>query len=180
MTEARVIDTNVLIVASAADAGSPFKPEATPVQEAELRKQVLDWLTRFDLDPERHAILDYSWLICGEYQNKLTDQDYGILAIMAKRDRNEVVWVNLTTDADGHALLTENLATAVTDLADRKMVAAVIAAFDQQPLCKLTNACDTDWIDCAEVLLAHGVVVENLIEGWLRHKWQAMHVGTHT
>ena len=37
MAETRVIDTNVLIVASAADDGSPFQPEATPVEESELR-----------------------------------------------------------------------------------------------------------------------------------------------
>lgn len=44
MAESRVVDTNVLIVASAADDGSPFRPEATPVQEVALRQQVFEWL----------------------------------------------------------------------------------------------------------------------------------------
>lgn len=52
MSEARVVDTNVLIVASAADDGSPFRPESTPVEESRLRQQVLDWLQRFEADPE--------------------------------------------------------------------------------------------------------------------------------
>ncbi len=174
MTEARVIDTNVLIVASAADDASPFRPDATPVEEATLRRQVLDWLVAFEADAERYAVMDYGWLICGEYQKKLTDQDYGFLALMAKRDRNEVVWVELTTDADGHAILDEDLAVDVTDLADRKMVAAVLAVLTQQSVCKLTNACDTDWLDCGAALRAKGVEVEHLLELWLRSKWRTM------
>ncbi|MEA2079179.1 MAG: hypothetical protein U9P00_04850 [Pseudomonadota bacterium] len=177
MTEARVVDTNVLIVASAADDGSPFRPDATPVQEAELRQQVLDWLIEFEGDAQRHAVLDWDWLIVDEYQNKLTEQDYGFLAMMAKRDRNEVIWVGLNTDAQGDAVLEDALADAVTDRADRKMVAAVIAACAQQPGCKLTNACDTDWLDCADALDAHGVVVEHLIGAWLRTKWQTRRGG---
>jgi hypothetical protein len=174
MVEARVVDTNVLIVASAADGGSPFRPEATPIEEAALRQQVLDWLTEFEQDPQRHAVLDYDWLICKEYQQKLTEQDYGWLALMTKYDRNEVVLVGLTTDTDGHAVLSPELATAVTDLADRKMVAAVIASRDHVSFCRLTNACDTDWLDCADALSDNNIDVEHLVEDWLRIKWQTM------
>lgn len=174
MAEARVVDTNVLIIASAADVASPFCADATPVQEAALRQLVLDWLKEFEADTERHAVLDWNWLICGEYQNKLTEQDYGFLALMAKKDRNEVVWIGISVDSDGHAVLVDALAAAVTDLADRKMVAAALIACDQDFVCKLTNACDTDWLDCAEALAAHGVDVEHLIEDWLRRKWQSM------
>lgn len=39
-----VIDTNVLLVASAAHAASPFPEDATPVEKAELRARVLDWV----------------------------------------------------------------------------------------------------------------------------------------
>jgi hypothetical protein len=171
MAESRVVDTNVLIVASAADDGSPFRPEATPVEEADLRQRVLDWLVTFEQDSARHAVLDWDWLICGEYQNKLTEQDYGWLALMAKKDRNEVVWVGLRTDTDGHALLPATLAPSISDLADRKMVAAVLAAQKEEQGCKLVNACDTDWLDCAEPLAHHGVEVLHLLEPWLRDKW---------
>ena len=168
MRESRVVDTNVLIVASAADDGSPFQPEATPVQEVALRQQVLAWLEAFEQDANRHVVLDYDWKICGEYQNKLTEQDYGWLAMMRKKDQNEVVWVGLDMDADGHAILPAKLAPAVTDLADRKMVAAVLAAIEETgEACKLTNACDTDWLDCKTALHEAGVQVEHLLEDWL-------------
>jgi hypothetical protein len=113
--------------------------------------------------------------LCGEYQNKLSEQDYGWLALMAKRDRNEVVWVGVKTDARGHALLSKVLADAVTDLADRKMVAAVLAANLDGHGCQLVNACDTDWLDCGDVLAANGLTVEHLLHNWLVEKWKAKH-----
>lgn len=174
MVEARVIDTNVLIVASAADGGSPFCLEDTPVTENQLRQQILDWLIAFEQDSLRHTVLDNSWTICEEYQNKLNvEQDYGWLAMMAKMDRSEVVWVDFPTDSGGHAVLPKNLAIAVTDLADRKMVAAVLEAQKQVTLCKLTNVCDTDWFDCADALSDYGVEVEQLLGDWLLQKWEA-------
>ena len=80
--QARLVDTNVLIVASAADGGSPFGAESTPIEEAALRQQVFDWLEAFVADPTRHAVLDVDWHVCGEYRHKLTEQDYGWLAMM--------------------------------------------------------------------------------------------------
>lgn len=173
MAESRVVDTNVLIVASAADDGSPFRPDETPVQETALRQKVLDWLLEFDEDPERHAVLDWDWHICGEYQNKLTEQDYGWLALMRKKDKDEVVWVGLELDANGHAVLEPSLAVSVTDLDDRKMVAAALAAIRDGHICKLTVACDTDWLDCQASLETAGLEVEHLLEDWLRAKWKA-------
>lgn len=176
MAEARVVDTNVLIVASSADESSPFQPDATPIQEHALRQKVLDWLEAFENDPQRHAVLDWDWHVCGEYQNKLTEQDYGWLALMSKKDRNEVVWVGLEMDADGHAVLNDELTMAVTDLADRKMVAAALAAQKEGVKTQLTNACDTDWLDCQAVLKRHGTEVEHLLlHEWLQAKWQHKH-----
>ena len=173
MVDAVVVDTNVLIVASAADDGSPFQPGATPVQERTLRQMVLDWLRAFEGDSSRHAVIDWDWHVCSEYQNKLSDQDYGWLALMAKRDRNEVVWVGLTIDQHGHAVLPTQLAAAVTDLADRKMVAAVLAAKDLGHNACLVNACDTDWLECADALKAFGIPVTQILEAWLIAKWTA-------
>ena len=173
MTDCRVVDTNVLIVASAADDGSPFRPESTPVQEAALRQQVLDWLTSFASDADRHLVLDYDWHLCGEYRNKLTEQDYGWLAIMGKLDRNETVWVGLTLDDQGHAVLPTELARAVSDLADRKIVAAALGALEDHQDCRITNACDTDGLDCGGMLTKFGIRMEHIIERWLHAKWTA-------
>lgn len=171
MPESRVVDTNVLIVASAAHVMSPFPEGETPVSEALLRDQVLAWMEAFEVDPQRHAVLDWDWHICGEYQNKLTEQDYGWLALMHKRDKSEVVWVGIQVDEHGHAVLPPDLAASVNDLADRKMVASAIAVDVSVRPCKLTNACDTDWLDCAEALAAADVEIEHLLEDWLRDKW---------
>lgn len=171
MPESRVVDTNVLIVASAAHATSPFPEEETPVNEAELRAQVLAWMEAFEGDPHRHAVLDWGWHICSEYQNKLTDQDYGWLALMHKLDKSEVVWVGIKVDEHGHAVLPPDLAASVTDLADRKMVASAMAVEVDFCPCKLTSACDTDWLDCADALMAAGVEAEHLLEDWLHTKW---------
>ena len=173
--QTRLVDTNVLIIASAADDGSRFHPDSTPVEDAALRQQVFDWLTEFEADPTRHAVLDVDWHVCGEYQHKLTGQDYGWLAMMHKIDRNEVVWVDLTLDTDGHAVLPPELLEAVTDLADRKMVAAALAALDAGHPCLLTNASDTDWIDCKQALSAVGLEVENLLPDWLQARWRVKH-----
>ncbi|AUT67026.1 hypothetical protein [Paraburkholderia hospita] len=171
MPESRVIDTNVLIVASAAHTTSPFPEDGTPIKEPELRERVLSWMEAFESDPERHAVLDWDWHICTEYRKKLTNQDYGWLALMRKRDQSEVTWVGIEVDEHGHAMLPPDLAAKVTDLEDRKMVASVIAVGDDVRPCKLTNACDTDWLDCADALTAAGVETEHLLEDWLYEKW---------
>ena len=173
--QARLVDTNVLIVASAVDEGSPFRADATPVEEAALRQQVFDWLEAFEADSTRHAVLDVDWHVCGEYRHKLTDQDYGWLAMMHKMDRGEVVWVDVLLDKDGNAVLPPELAEAVTDLADRKMVAAALAALELGSACKLTNASDTDWLDCQKALRVVGLEVENLLNDWLVARWHTKH-----
>lgn len=174
MADSSVVDTNVLIVASAADDGSPFQPDATPVQEASLRKEVLDWLQGFETDPERSVVLDWDWHICNEYQNKLNlEQDYGWLAIMSKKDRNEVVWVGIEIDENGHAQLPLGLRQAVNDLADRKMVAAVLSAKVEGNACRLVNACDTDWLDCELALKAADIEVHQLLNEWLKRRHES-------
>ncbi len=45
------------------------------------------------------------WHVCGEYRHKLTEQDYGWLAMMHKMDRGEVVWVDVLLNKDGNAVL---------------------------------------------------------------------------
>lgn len=171
----RLVDTNVLIVASAADAGSPFRAEGTPVEDAALRQRVFDWLEAFEADPARHAVLDTGWHVCGEYGHKLSEQDYGWLVMMHKIDHGQVVWVDVRLDTDGNAVLPPALTSAVTDLADRKMVAAALAALSQGSACKLINASDTDWLDCQKALQAAGLEVENLLNDWLVARWHAKH-----
>ena len=95
--------------------------------------------------------------------------------MMHKIDHNEVVWVDVQPDVDGNAVLPPDLASAVTDLADRKMVAAALAALELGSACKLTNASDTDWLDCQKALRSVGLEVENLLNDWLVARWHTKH-----
>lgn len=56
---------------------------------------------------------------------------------------------------------------AVTDRADRKMVAAVLEAQQQGHSCHLVNACDTDWLDCEAALNSAGIEVQHLLREWI-------------
>lgn len=175
MSDSSVVDTNVLIVASAAHESSPFCSEDTPVDDPNMRREVLQWLIAFAEDKCRIIVLDYGWEIRGEYSNKLSVQDYGWLTIMDKVDRQEVAWIELQLDKDGNAVLPDSLASAVTDLADRKMVAAAINSISNGHSCTLVNACDTDWLDCAEALIKAKINSEHLLKDWLHEKWYEKH-----
>lgn len=168
-----VIDTNVLLVASAANDASPFPADATPVEAAELRRQVLDWVIAFE-QSDRRVVLDFGWEILGEYQNKLSDQDYALQIVLHMKDTDRVVWFQLEREADGRTRIAHAaLDPAITDLADRKMVAAVLAGGCNAGGCNLVNACDTDWYDWQAAMEAADMYVEQLIHDWCHAKWHA-------
>jgi len=171
-----VLDTNVLVVAMAADHSSSIKPDATHVDDPVLRRQVLDWLIEFDKSTQA-IVIDYNGLIWDEYRGKsrdtkLSEQDYCMQLILNKKDRCLATYIELEVDQHGHARLPKGLSDHVTDLDDRKMVAAVLAAAASGDDSRLVNACDTDWFDCEDALKAHGVLVEQLLDTWLRKKWR--------
>ena len=176
MADTRVLDTNVLIVASAGDPSSPFPASGSAVEEPVLQHMVLNWLDDFVNDAARLLVLDSTWMLMGEYQNKLGSQDFGLMALLTKMDRQEVVWVMLEADVDGNAVLPGKIAEAVPDLADRKIVAAVLAAQARGHSCRLVNASDTDWLDNQYALWEQGIVLEHLLEHeWLRQRWELKH-----
>lgn len=174
-----VIDTNVLLVASAADEASPFPDDVTPVEEEEFRKIVLQWLIEFD-SSDRHAVLDWDWTIVEEYRGenrrtKLTEQDYGMQVILKKFSEGEVFGFTLEWDEPDSAKIDdENLSPVIHDHADRKMVAAVIAGGRRSGGCNLVNACDTDWYDWETDLEKADIEVHQVIgEEWCRPRWES-------
>jgi hypothetical protein len=176
-----LIDTNVLLVASAADNGSPFPPDATPVNESELRDIVLSWLREFQISGRR-MILDFEWKIVAEYRGdnrrlKLTEQDYGMQVVLHKHSTGQLDYVQLTWDHNNDAVIPHAALQAIVhDTADRKMVAAVLAAGGSSNGCNLINACDTDWYDWEEALVSAGIHVHQLIgEEWCRPRWELKH-----
>lgn len=69
----------------------------------------------------------------------------------------------LTLDADGHAEVPPAL--SVCDPSDGKFVAVALA---DPATISIVNATDSDWIEIEDALNAAGVVMEHLLEPWLR------------
>ncbi|WP_422443917.1 MULTISPECIES: hypothetical protein [unclassified Endozoicomonas] len=174
-----VVDTNVLIVASGEHPDSPFSSDRHPVEDAGEAEKVLEWLMDFELSGGR-MVSDYDYEIFGEYEKKLTEQDYGLMVRRTKFDRNEIDYVALEweddpANPDKVAVLPKQLKDVVHDLADRKMIAACLKANEDGMACTLVNACDTDWYDWQKQLEVAGVEVEQIIEEWSRKKWKEHH-----
>lgn len=158
-----VIDTNVLLVASAADPHSPFSGSDLP---PDLQAQVFEWLVSFRQDPAQVLVLDDWFRIYDEYRNKLTEQDYGLQVVSEKMNHARLVPV--AYDTDGAALVPPNFSSL--DPSDRKLLAALIAA--PAGSC-LVNATDTDWLAIERALDQEGLRVLHLLDAWLRSKHAA-------
>lgn len=170
MRERYVVDTNVLIAASAGDPVNPKDIDATP-DDPGLRLQVWQWLDSFQQSNAR-LVLDRTGKIYDEYNNKLGFNDFGIQVIMAKWSTSAVDHVAVDYDTDGHGVLPDSL-SVVHDNADKKMVAAALAAYDAFGESCVAFAGDTDWHDWEEILLQHNIMLEPIIETWSRQKHAA-------
>jgi hypothetical protein len=163
-----VIDTNVLLIASALHPGSPFKDSNVP---AEQQQVVFDWLMEFRKNGQRKMVLDQSLKIWEEYHNKMTrGQDIGSLVIAEKLQFAR--FVEIAYDKDGHGCLPEKLEEVVDDRADRKLVAVALTDVDQGEQSSIVNASDTDWYRWENALNQAGVVVEQVIDDWCRGIWE--------
>ena len=164
-----VVDTNVLIAASAADPQQPKDIDATP-SDPSLRLQVWEWLDQFRSSDAR-LILDTDSKIYDEYTNKLGFNDFGIQVVMHKWSTAATDGVLVHYDADGNGVLPASLAPVIHDLADRKMVAAAMEATRVFGVAPIAFAGDTDWHEWEDILLRHGIELEPLIEQWSRAKF---------
>lgn len=163
-----VVDTNVLIAASAADPVHPKDIDATPDDPAQ-RQKVWQWLDEFQRSDAR-LVLDLAGNIYDEYNKKLGFNDFGIQVVMHKWSTAKVDDVPVEYDADGIAVLPDTLKPYIHDLADRKMIAAALACHALHGEGCVAFAGDTDWHDWEEVLQKHRIVLEPIIEAWSRQK----------
>lgn len=168
MKERYIVDTNVLIAASAADPVNPTDIDATP-NEPEVRLAVWKWLDTFQRSDSR-LVLDFEHQIEAEYNRKLKYGDFGIQVVMSKWDKCAVDGVVVDYDDDGDGILPPSLVPVVHDRADRKMVAAALASYAKFGEGCIAFAGDTDWHDWEGELLEHDVLVEPIIEEWSRDK----------
>jgi hypothetical protein len=158
-----IIDTNVLLVASAHHPDSPFQESSLP---AELMQQVLDWLMAFRKDGRRTVVLDQFFKIWDEYHNKMTGQDIGLMVVTEKLQT--AVVVDIEYDRDGHGRLPPGLEVVVHDRSDRKFVAVALEHLSQGGKSTIVNAVDTDWHAWDTALKSCGITVTHLVEGLAR------------
>lgn len=163
-----MVDTNVLIAASAADPVHPKDIDATPPEPA-LRMQVWNWLTQFEQGDCR-LVLDDGEQIFDEYGRKLGFNDFGIQVVMHKWNTSAVDLVPVDYDPDGAGVLPAVLSPVIHDAADKKMVAAALAAHILFGEGCVAFAGDTDWHDWEADLARHDVLLEPIIEAWSRKK----------
>jgi hypothetical protein len=163
-----VVDTNVLIAASAADPVHPRDIDATP-QDPELRMAVWTWLDDFQQSASR-LVLDGEGRIYEEYNHKLGFNDFGIQVVMHKWSTAAVDNVLVEYDESGDGVLPVSLQSVVHDAADRKMVAAALSAHTEFGEGCIAFAGDTDWHDWETALQDHQVLLEPIIEAWSRQK----------
>jgi len=161
-----LIDTNVMIAASAfIPETSAWTNDAMP-QEENLRERIYIWLTEFAYSTDL-IILDEVGMIEDEYNRNLTysqkQQDYGLQVLQRKRDKKQIglVIVDISDESSGDdviAHLDEPLKTIVHDSDDRKWVAAAISAqilFGSNP--PIVYGAETDWFFIEAELRAHGL-----------------------
>lgn len=166
-----VVDTNLLIAASAADPTNPTDIDATP-DDPMLRMQVWLWLDEFRASNSR-LVLDFGSEIYDEYCKRLGFNDFGRQVVIQKWSTAAVDDVDLQPSPDGYGVLPMELVAVVHDVDDRKMVAAALAAMTSHGECPIAFAGDTDWHGWEIALTTHGVCLTPIIEAWSRAKYAA-------
>lgn len=165
-----IIDTNVLLVASAQHPGSPF--EDSDVPEVHMRI-VLDWLMAFRKNSQCNIVLDHFWKIWEEYHHKMTGQDIGLMVVTEKLQLASVRFVDVEYDKNGHGCLPRGLENVIHDRSDRKFVAAALSDLTNGSRSKIINAIDSDWCDWEKALKRAGIIVQHLIGGLCDDKRQS-------
>jgi hypothetical protein len=156
-----IIDTNVLLVASAQHPDSPFKDSNVPVEQAMI---VLDWLMAFRADTQRKLVLDHRFKIWDEYHNQMTrGQDIG--SLVATEKLQFARFVDIEFDENGHGCLPAELEKVVHDLSDRKFVAVALRDISQGEKSTIINAVDTDWCGWEKALKRAAINLKHLFEG---------------
>jgi hypothetical protein len=173
MEDRYVIDTNVLLAASAASPTAGDMPDVSP-SEPEHQEKVFRWLEEFEQSPSR-IVIDFhkDSGIYAEYHQRLNGSHYGMLVLHGKLTQALYDAVELSFDAHGHAHLPADWEAIIHDRADRKMVAAGFAARKEHGSCAIAFASDTDWHGWQEALEQAGLCIEPVIPEWSEPRFRA-------
>jgi len=139
---AEVIDTNVLVLATAMQEG--WTRPTIPTDDPVVLRRVYEWVKAFRQDPERHLTVDVPRrMVTVEYRQNLRHEHYGMQVYQHKWDANAVAQVETTYWANGFewvADLPPEIQELVHDLGDHKMIACAVGAS-----APIVNAADGDW-----------------------------------
>jgi len=157
-----VVDTNVLVVATASEQG--WRHPRVPVDDLAVQRRVYEWLRAFREDADRMFVLDFPQrTILAEYQRNLDAAHYGRRVIQHKIDTGacQIVGLEYWMNGNEHvAVLPDEVTHLLHDLGDRKLVAAAFSAS-----APIVNAADSDWTEAkvVEALELLGVTVVQLL-----------------
>ncbi|MFH2123420.1 MAG: hypothetical protein ABIJ50_08070 [Pseudomonadota bacterium] len=175
-----LIDTNVMLAASAVyNVLSNLANDAEP-KEADLRELVYLWLRDFEI-ADHFIVLDEEFLIDDEYKRNMPfnsnmhEQEYGFQVLQSKHDRGLVKYVSvevLAGNGERIAILSEELKAIVTDREDRKWVAvAESAQILLMATCPIAYGAESDWYRIEDDLIPHGIVFHRLLpDEWYEEK----------
>ena len=168
----KLIDTNVMMAASAihSDLSALVKDASPP--DAELREIVYRELCQFE-ESDEILVLDDEGLIREEYERnmpfnrRMQSQEYGLLVLQKKLDYNQVHWVTIEVrEGNGERLgiIGEDLALIVTDREDHKWIASATShkvLYDEFP--PIVYGAESDWFVIEQQLAALGFVFSRLL-----------------
>lgn len=179
----KLIDTNVMLAASAIYSDlSALIEDASPPDVA-LREAVYEALRAFE-ESDELLVLDEEGLIRAEYERNMPfnqqmhSQEYGLLVLQKKLDYNHVSWVTIEVlEGNGERIgvIPEELAQIVTDREDHKWIAS---ASSHQVLYEIVPpivyGAESDWFVIEDVLRGRGFSFERLLpKTWYEGRHQA-------
>jgi hypothetical protein len=178
--KACLIDTNVLLAASAFEPSSTMAKDAMPL-EIELREQVFKRLMDFEKSDDR-LVLDIEGSIWEEYERNLPrytskgQQEYAWMVILHKQTTSAVSHVTIDIhDGNGErvALVNPPLDNLVADREDRKWVAAALSHMEiHNQDAVIVYGAETDWFKIEDQLKENGINLERV----LPHDWYQRHL----
>ena len=152
-----VIDTNVFVVASAAESTSRTTTHIDPYEALKVH----GWVASFRADVDSSLVLDEDWVIWREYTDNLDEQEFGFIVAREMLADDQVGFIGISLDSDGYGVLPGGLMTTIHDRKDRKFIAVVLA---DELRSSIVNATDSDWASWAATLATYGVVVLQLLD----------------
>lgn len=179
----KLIDTNVMLAASAIHSDLSALAQAASPVEADLRKAVYSELRAFE-ESNDALVLDDEGLIWDEYKRNMPynramqSQEYGLLVLQKKVDYAQVNWVLVDViEVNGERLgrIDPELAQIVTDREDHKWIAAATAhneLYDTFP--PIVYGAEFDWFQIEPLLRQRGFTFQRLLpDAWYEGRHQS-------